>query len=906
MDVDPILQAVAPQELSTHIHRQCSGNSITIAPLSPLPQSSHPLQQQQLQHPDSAHLHQQGCRAADTGAPPRRVVQPLVPASPPLSPPSCIVTMADPPHTTTLTSTTTPAATKTPSPTPSFTDQNGRPKPSPHHHHQQHQHHQNLRHPALHTDTRALPAWQEDAQVAEASDGAHDSSLSSAYTSGSSPSSSSNSSNSSAASSMLPSPTSISRSSSTFLHRQRRPPGEQEQGPAQQQRQQHAQQPAASHTETTTTATTTTATAATTSDTSNALHQSPQPPPVVEAHAFRGHIYHQAPMQPHMPLQDRPALARVPIGQHPFVGTAAIPTSFGRQHCDRLASQVYRHQHHHIHHHHMVQAQQHQPFAEVPDDVRDHQQQHQHQHQHHQQHQHQPHHQGNSVLFPVATTAAMPGDRLPDFNTHHPHYLDGHPAPGMPPSSLSSMGLPFGVTAAAAAPTWSAMPRMHPFELQHPMCDQSLLHHHHRHHTLSVTDALGFARADDPIALPGSTGMHPAHDHALPLDTHMQHVPAVDLPSASAMTGGRKESEGVPDTDDSGDEGDVDDSGSDADETATTHPSARRKHARRNKSRVPQRATGTNTHKRGAKATQQRRASARRTASCSADTPSAINNTNHTDRTSSNHHTTTNTSTNNNNSKRSKSVSCSMAVKEEAECGPVLNVKEARELMCEVDRRLSLFGLRSQKQKAAFLTQLGVVISQQHYSSILSSTQTNRWFGGPKASHKVIRMHAAVFDITEEERVRVAAQVAEMQTEMRRRRSSSSSSSGGRRASSGQPNMASPFPPAAVPNLLHIHPHFAANMSTDTVACPQHAPTTASDNVATKPKRPRKMPPDVSKQLREYFFRVNRRPTRSDKEALLRQFPMLSLKQLNIYFQNMRARNKSHSEHTPQSPPTSW
>eukprot|EP00730_Choanoeca_flexa_P011354 TRINITY_DN24745_c0_g1_i1.p1 TRINITY_DN24745_c0_g1~~TRINITY_DN24745_c0_g1_i1.p1 ORF type:complete len:572 (+),score=108.27 TRINITY_DN24745_c0_g1_i1:107-1822(+) len=79
----------------------------------------------------------------------------------------------------------------------------------------------------------------------------------------------------------------------------------------------------------------------------------------------------------------------------------------------------------------------------------------------------------------------------------------------------------------------------------------------------------------------------------------------------------------------------------------------------------------------------------------------------------------------------------------------VLSLEEASTVLSAIDRRLNIIGLKSQREKAAFLTAIGAKISQQHYSTLLKAIKDQRWSGGVRASYTVRKLQAAVLDPTE-------------------------------------------------------------------------------------------------------------------------------------------------------------
>ena len=113
-----------------------------------------------------------------------------------------------------------------------------------------------------------------------------------------------------------------------------------------------------------------------------------------------------------------------------------------------------------------------------------------------------------------------------------------------------------------------------------------------------------------------------------------------------------------------------------------------------------------------------------------------------------------------------------------------MTIEEATSVLSAIDRRLNIIGLKSQREKAAFLTSIGASgcfqaclfladalaclstclacmhthlervaigarISQQHYSTLLKAIKEQRWTGGVRASYTVRKLQAAVLDPSE-------------------------------------------------------------------------------------------------------------------------------------------------------------
>eukprot|EP00045_Choanoeca_perplexa_P000424 m.14453 g.14453 ORF g.14453 m.14453 type:complete len:580 (+) comp10286_c0_seq1:132-1871(+) len=78
-----------------------------------------------------------------------------------------------------------------------------------------------------------------------------------------------------------------------------------------------------------------------------------------------------------------------------------------------------------------------------------------------------------------------------------------------------------------------------------------------------------------------------------------------------------------------------------------------------------------------------------------------------------------------------------------------MTIEEATSVLSAIDRRLNIIGLKSQREKAAFLSSIGAKISQQHYSTLLKAVKGQRWTGGVRASYTVRKLQAAVLDPSE-------------------------------------------------------------------------------------------------------------------------------------------------------------
>jgi len=192
----------------------------------------------------------------------------------------------------------------------------------------------------------------------------------------------------------------------------------------------------------------------------------------------------------------------------------------------------------------------------------------------------------------------------------------------------------------------------------------------------------------------------------------------------------------------------------------------------------------------------------------------------------------------------------------------LLTAVSAKHLMEAVDLKLEGLELRSQREKAAFLSSLGLRISQQHYSTTLRQCKEGRWIGAEKASEALVRMQQVLnLACTPATHPQMLAKAKEIQAslqeqkETRKRKGEEEGSEG----------------------------------------------SEGDDDLLHSAKQAKRIPELARQAMHAYFRDVGRRPTKSAKLKFL-EHDGITMKQINVFFQNLRARTKAYPS-MPQSMP---